>query len=167
MNARKFGHLLFLLMVLVSLIGTNINVSAMPANPTDETKVPHYFGPYPNWANSPFTLPDVAVEILGNGVGAAAVASVGANGAVTGITITDPGSGYTYATVNITGAGTGATASATVATSGAVTGLSRKASISERGNTRSWLILESSVMMSSVMPSRKYSSSLPPLRFSK
>src|SRR5712692_12049490 len=46
------------------------------------------------------------------------------------------------------------------ATCGAVTGLSRKASISERGKITSWLILESSVMMSSVIPSRKYSSSL-------
>ena len=32
---------------------------------------------------------------------------MGANGEVTGITITDPGSGYTNATVVITGAGTG------------------------------------------------------------
>ena len=38
-----------------------------PANPTDETKVPHYFGPYPNWANSPLTMPDAQVVITGNG----------------------------------------------------------------------------------------------------
>ncbi|HEU5204738.1 MAG TPA: hypothetical protein VFU17_10620, partial [Candidatus Limnocylindrales bacterium] len=88
--------------------------TSMPAGPTDESKVPHYFGPYPNWALSPLTTADVTVEILGDGNGATAEASVGANGVVTGITITDPGSGYTAATVNITGAGTGATADAVV-----------------------------------------------------
>ena len=31
----------------------------------DETKVPHYFGPFPNWALSSLTLPDVAVQIIG------------------------------------------------------------------------------------------------------
>ena len=96
-------------------------VTALPISPTDESKVPHYFGPYPNWANSPFTQPDVAVEITGDGAGATAVASVGANGAITGITITSPGSGYSTATVIITGAGTGATADASVTTSGVVT----------------------------------------------
>ena len=35
---------------------------AMPSGPTDETKVPHYFGPYPNWANSPLTTGDVTVR---------------------------------------------------------------------------------------------------------
>ena len=95
-------------------------VSSAPVSPTDETKVPHYFGPYPNWANSPFTLPDATVAITGDGTGATAVASVGANGAVTGITITNPGSGYTAATVSITGAGTGATAVAVVTLTGAV-----------------------------------------------
>ncbi|MFT3891906.1 MAG: hypothetical protein QM730_09760 [Anaerolineales bacterium] len=84
------------------------------------SKVPHYFGPYPNWANSPLTYPDVNVEIVGDGTGATATATVGANGTVTGITLTNPGSGYTSATVNITGAGTGATADAVVTTSGIV-----------------------------------------------
>ena len=31
---------------------------ALPASPTDSTKVPHYFGPWTNWALSPLTLPD-------------------------------------------------------------------------------------------------------------
>ena len=44
-------------------------------------------------------------------------------GAVTGITVTDPGSGYTAATVTIGGAGTGATANAVVTTSGSVTAI--------------------------------------------
>jgi FtsP/CotA-like multicopper oxidase with cupredoxin domain len=96
---------------------------AMPINPTDETKVPHYFGPYSNYANSQFTVADVAVAITGDGVGATASATVGANGAITGITVTDPGSGYTTATVNITGAGSGATADAVITSSGAVTSI--------------------------------------------
>ncbi|MGC1954538.1 MAG: hypothetical protein WA970_18600, partial [Gammaproteobacteria bacterium] len=25
---------------------------ALPTSPVDETKVPHYFGPFPNWVNS-------------------------------------------------------------------------------------------------------------------
>jgi hypothetical protein len=94
-----------------------------PTSPTDPTQVPHYFGPYPNWANSPLTMADVAVAIVGDGSGATAEASVGANGALTGITITDPGSGYTAADVQITGAGTGASASATITASGAVTAI--------------------------------------------
>ena len=79
--------------------------AAAPASAVDESKVPHYFGPYPNWANSQFTLPDVAVTITGDGTGATATATVGANGAVTGLTLTNPGSGYTAATVDFTGAG--------------------------------------------------------------
>ncbi len=94
---------------------------ALPASPTDESKVPHYFGPWPNWALSPLTLPDATVTINGNGTGATAVATVGAKGAITGITLTNPGNGYTSATVSITGAGTGAGANAVVNPSGAVT----------------------------------------------
>ena len=48
---------------------SEITAAAAPTIPTDETQVPHYFGPYPNWANSPFTLPDVAVTITGDGSG--------------------------------------------------------------------------------------------------
>ncbi len=33
------------------------------ASATDSTKVPHYFGPYPNWANSPQVLADAMVKI--------------------------------------------------------------------------------------------------------
>ncbi len=101
--------------------GDDAPAVSLPAGPTDKSKVPHYFGPYPNWALSPLTTADVDVEIVGDGLGATATATVGANGEVTGITITDPGSGYTNATVNITGAGTGATASAVVTASSAVT----------------------------------------------
>jgi FtsP/CotA-like multicopper oxidase with cupredoxin domain len=94
-----------------------------PAPAQDPTKHPHYFGPYPNWANSPLTLPDATVVVTGNGTGATAVATVGANGSVTGITVTDGGSGYSTAKVDIQGSGTGATADATIVKKGAVVGI--------------------------------------------
>ncbi|HBX69405.1 MAG TPA: hypothetical protein DEH25_08480, partial [Chloroflexi bacterium] len=124
MFSKRLINIIVSLMVFSTLIIRGvISVTAMPANPVDETKVPHYFGPYPNWANSPFTLPDVAVEIIGDGAGATAIASVGANGAITDITLTDPGSGYSSAQVSITGGGSGASADAVVNTSGAVTSI--------------------------------------------
>ena len=92
-----------------------------PSSPTDQSKVPHYFGPWPNWANSPLTKPDATVKISGDGTGATADATVGANGAVTDLTITNPGSGYSSATVDISGAGSAAKADAVVQTSGSVT----------------------------------------------
>jgi len=91
--------------------------AAMPASPVDETKVPHYFGPYPNWANSPFRLPDVTIALTGGGgTGATAAATVDPqSGVILTIDVTDPGSGYTSApAVTITGAGTGAAAVAVV-----------------------------------------------------
>src|SRR5512146_1861566 len=61
----------------------------------DPTKHPHYFGPYPNWANSPLTTVDATVQFAdGCGTGANAVASVDQTGAITGITVTSQGSGY-------------------------------------------------------------------------
>ena len=92
--------------------------------PPDIPGVPHYFGPWPNWANSPFTLPDVTVTIdpPAAGTQATATATVDADGAVTGFTITDPGSGYAVEPlVTISGSGTGATATATVFPTGVVT----------------------------------------------
>ena len=124
---RKFLNMIVSLMVLTSLVfGTSINVTAkpanMPMNPTDGTKVPHYFGPCPNWANSPLTMATATVTINGNGTGATAVAVVDPlTQGVSSIQITSPGSGYTNATVTITGNGTGATAQATVNTTGVVT----------------------------------------------
>src|SRR5512146_2604939 len=66
----------------------------------DPTKIPHYFGPYPNWANSPFTAVDANIQFTdtcggGAGTGAAAVASVNAHGTITAINVTDQGTGYT------------------------------------------------------------------------
>src|SRR5512147_121469 len=78
-NPQKLLHLMFSLVLIISMIGISPSnrAMAMPGSPTDETKVPHYFGPYPNWANSPFTLADAQVVITGDGTGAEAVAMVG------------------------------------------------------------------------------------------
>ena len=84
-----------------------ITAAAAPTVPTDESQVPHYFGPNTELGAEPVHGAGRHREIvIGDGAGATAVASVGANGTVTGITLTSPGSGYTAATVNITGAGT-------------------------------------------------------------
>src|SRR3990172_664160 len=122
MYGRKILNILLLIVMVVSLVGSSSNASAMPAGPTDESKVPHYFGPYPNWANSPFTLPDAQVVITSNnGSGAEAVATVGANGAITGITVTNPGHNYSSAKVDIiSSTGTGAAADATIVKKGSV-----------------------------------------------
>jgi FtsP/CotA-like multicopper oxidase with cupredoxin domain len=94
--------------------------SATPSSPVDQSAVPHYFGPYPNWANSPLTVPDANVTISGDGSGAQAQAQVGTNGAITGIKVTNPGHGYTNATITVSGTGTGAAASAHVVSRGTV-----------------------------------------------
>lgn len=99
---------------------------AAPSGPTDETKVPHYFGPWPNWANSPLTLSTAEVQISGSGSGAAAVAHVDpVTGGIASIDVTAPGHDYVAGptTVTVAGsAGISATASPTVSTSGVVIG---------------------------------------------
>src|ERR1044072_2478744 len=120
---RKFLNMLVSLRVLTTLVVRgNIKATAMTMHPKDETKVPHYFGPNPNWANSPFRVPDVAVTLTGGaGTGATAAATVDPQtGAVTGISVINPGTGYTSApTVDIAScAGTGAAGTAIVDNSG-------------------------------------------------
>ncbi|MEC5182509.1 hypothetical protein RCH07_003887 [Arthrobacter sp. CG_A4] len=46
-----------------NLFRPDVAEAAVPSSATDMTKVPHYFGPYPNWANSPQTLADAMVKI--------------------------------------------------------------------------------------------------------
>ena len=130
MSLTKASVLVFVLVaILMTLFMVKLSQGeAAPSSPTDGSKVPHYFGPNPNWALSPLTLPDATVTITTTGshdVTATAQATVGfangANGVITGITITNPGAGYTSADVVITGAGSGAAASAVVTTSTAVT----------------------------------------------
>ena len=92
---------------------TSMALLAVPG----QAATPHYFGPYPNYANSPQTGPDALVTITGGGgTGAAADSLVNpATGALTAITVTAPGTGYTSApTVTITGSGTLANATAVV-----------------------------------------------------
>jgi len=61
---RKFFNMMLSVMMIASLLfGGNTNASAMPMDPTDETKVPHYFGPNPNWALSPLRQADVVVDL--------------------------------------------------------------------------------------------------------
>ncbi len=109
MLSRRFLNIVIsMLMVAALLFGAGGQASAMPMDPMDETKVPHYFGPNPNWALSPLRQPDVAVDLTGGGgTGATAAATVDPQtGAITAITVTTPGSGYTSApAVNITGLG--------------------------------------------------------------
>ncbi|HEY0656682.1 MAG TPA: hypothetical protein VGD65_26290 [Chryseosolibacter sp.] len=63
------------------------------------------------------------VQIVGDGTGATATATVGANGRVTGVTLTSPGSGYTtVSSVNFL-SGSGATASAGLQANGTVTSI--------------------------------------------
>lgn len=105
----------------------------------DPGGIPHYFGPYPNYANSPlpngsvasitlvnggtgYTSPtvkvqDIYVNVSAAGTGATATATV-TGGVITAITLNDGGSGYTMGstpTVTITDTtGSGATATATI-----------------------------------------------------
>ena len=128
MLSRKLLNIVMtMLMVTCLLLGAGgQQAGAMPMDPTDETKVPHYFGPNPNWALSPLRVADVVVDLTGGGgTGATAASTVDPQtGAITAITVTNPGSGYTSApTVNITGLGTGAAATAVVDYSGVVTGI--------------------------------------------
>lgn len=123
MSKHKILSTTVLILLLISLVSGNFPITVkaapekLPASPVDESVVPHYFGPYPNWGLSALTNPDVTVTIVGDGSGASATAKVGAGGAITDITITNPGSNYTSATVQITGAGAGAAATAVVTSS--------------------------------------------------
>ncbi|MBP1659439.1 MAG: Fibronectin type domain protein, partial [Candidatus Aminicenantes bacterium] len=112
--------------------GARMSVLAAPA--PDPGGVPHYFGPYPNYANSPlpaggvgpvtvvapgtgYTSPTVVItDLYGVGTGAEAQAVV--NPVTTGIdavTVSVPGTGYYAPLVLITDpAGTGADATATL-----------------------------------------------------
>jgi parallel beta-helix repeat protein len=108
----------------------------------DPGGVPHYFGPYPNYANSP--LPTGAItsvtiqtggagysspvvdlyDLYGTGSGATATATM-SGGVITGAVITSGGSGYSAPKVMITDP-TGTGASATAAIGGTLSGGMRK-----------------------------------------
>ncbi|AXH96830.1 cell wall-binding repeat-containing protein [Ornithinimicrobium avium] len=109
--------------------GAAVVAAGAPSSPTDESAVPHYFGPYPNWANSPYTLStaDVAlVDPAGTGAGAEAVAAVDPlTGGISAITVTAPGHDYSPATTVTVDGSTGTAAAATVSVNpaGGVIGL--------------------------------------------
>ena len=126
-------------------LGTNIvmgySISAAPV--MDPGGVPHYFGPYPNWANSPMpkgsianitvdsgglgytATPVVTIEdVYFTGSGATATATV-IGDVITAITVTNPGTGYTAPVVIISDA-TGTGAAATAILGGPFTGGIRK-----------------------------------------
>jgi len=118
-----------------ALAAGTVTATAVP----DPGGVPHYFGPYPNWANSPlpkgvidaitltnrgsgYTAPIVEITDLYYGTvpdPATATATVDTTGAITGITLTYAGSGYSAPVVTITegsppNVNTSATATATI-----------------------------------------------------
>ncbi len=102
---------------------SSVKLLSVPTGPQDESKVPHYFGPYPNWANSPLTTSSARVTVTGDGTDATAVANIDPlTGGVSTIDVTNAGRGYTTATVQITGGDGTATATAAVSATGAVTG---------------------------------------------
>ncbi len=47
----------------VAAVNASVAAAQAPTDPNDATKVPHYFGPYPNWANSPQVLSNAVVSI--------------------------------------------------------------------------------------------------------
>ena len=122
--SRTFLHPMLAVAMALSMAGgvaaTVAPAAAAPASATDETTVPHYFGPYPNWANSPLTTPTAEVTIGGSGTAAAATAEVDpVTGAVTAINVTNPGRDYTGAvSVTVTGSATGDDATATASVKG-------------------------------------------------
>ncbi|HEY3410621.1 MAG TPA: hypothetical protein VGK53_20830, partial [Propionicimonas sp.] len=112
------------MLVLAAPFGSLPSASAASGSPTDPTVIPHYFGPWPNWANSPLTMSKAAVTITGAGAGATAVAQVDpVSGGISAVEVTNPGHDYVSGTaVTIAGGTTAATATAVVAESGAVVG---------------------------------------------
>ena len=113
-------------MAAVALIASLVTVgneqrSVTAAEPLVPGTTPHYFGPYPNYANSPLRMSDAVVDFVGGGgYGASALAQVDAEtGAITGFTVLDGGADYTSApdvvvTSPVAG-GSGAEAVATIA----------------------------------------------------
>ena len=115
-SAQRVGLVLLLTgaVSVAAVVGTassnHVSVAgAAPTSATDETKVPHYFGPYPNWANSPQVLANAVVTLSDPGGGTAPrrrPPSTPKTGGISAITVTSPGSGYTAApTVTITSPG--------------------------------------------------------------
>ena len=83
----------------VTLISSPAEAAGPPA---DIPGVPHYFGPYPNWALSPLPTSTAVVTIAGTGTGATATVNVDPlTGGVIDYTVTSPGTGYTTGTTAV------------------------------------------------------------------
>jgi len=122
--------------------GSESFTAMLDAAALDPGGVPHYFGPYPNWAYSPlptgavteitledggsgYSAPVVTItDAYNTGTGAEATATV-EGGVITGITLTSGGGGYSAPIVTIEDA-TGAGAAATAAIGGELNGGIRK-----------------------------------------
>ncbi|HNJ96618.1 MAG TPA: multicopper oxidase domain-containing protein [Ilumatobacteraceae bacterium] len=77
-----------------ALGGLSTTAAASGLAATDESRIPHYFGPYANWANSPQAIPNAVVTVDPR------------TGAITGIEVTVPGSGFvTSPNITITAPG--------------------------------------------------------------
>jgi FtsP/CotA-like multicopper oxidase with cupredoxin domain len=131
-------------------VGTPVPAQAAPVTPkaasfgpptsaTDESRVPHYYGPYANWAWSPQALADAIITMQRapgdtTGSGAEATATVDPkDGAITAIAVTSPGSGYTLPPiVAITSPGITPTSAAT-ASSRISAGVVTSVTINETG----------------------------------
>src|SRR3972149_3915679 len=102
--SKKIVAYAFAFSVIVALLSSSLIVKVGYAQPGN---VPHYYGPYPNYATSQLpTLTTTTTPIVTT---------------LTGFTVQNGGSGYTTPTVIITGGGgTGATATAR-ATNGIIT----------------------------------------------
>jgi FtsP/CotA-like multicopper oxidase with cupredoxin domain len=124
-------------------LGLQPGVAGISAAALDPGGVPHYFGPFGNWAYSPlprgpisvitvtnggsgYTAPVVTIDdVYGTGTGASAAAATVVGGVITAITGGLGGSGYSAPIVTITDpTGTDAAADATIG--GALTGGIRK-----------------------------------------
>ncbi len=69
MDKQKSMIITCLAFLVIALWGIGPPVAqAMPGSPTDETKVPHYFGPYPNWALSPLPVVDPTTGAISGGI---------------------------------------------------------------------------------------------------
>ena len=117
---KLFNVVLSITMVAALLFQAGGQATAQAPMPPDPSMIPHYFGPYPNWANSPQVLADAIVEIGGGfGTGAEAVATVDPKtGGISAVTVTSPGSGYLFSpVVTITAGGVTPTIQATAVAS--------------------------------------------------
>jgi len=125
---RNLGNIFIILSFIFSFVALPIenikyakSTVAMAMTIPNTGEIPHYFGPYPNWANSPMPVGEPTVVTItdsnttSGATGAIATATI-TNGAVTAISIINGGTNYIspiVAITSLTGTGANATASTT------------------------------------------------------